>query len=189
LIHPSSITVKDSLTTDPCRHAVIPTRPDATFSVVLPEHHRYTIRAEAPQYIAAEQRLGVRELDSISPLHLNILLFDARRPLASLYFDRGSFVISDSSRHALQELAEKYAHRAVNFSVAGYTDMLGSVPFNRALSEQRAESVAAELSRYGIDPRRVRARGKGIEVMGFPTSGRENPLSRRVDIFPADQSN
>lgn len=186
-IHPARIIVRDTAETDSCYHPRIPTAVDGSFSVVLPQHRRYVIRAVADGYIAAEQTLGIRSLDSISPLHLSITLFDTRRPLASLYFERGSSVLSDSSMDVLRGLAEAYGLRAVNFDVAGYADVVGSVPFNKALSEQRAEAVKAALSKLNIDPARVTARGKGIEVIGLSMGMQENPLSRRVDIFPTER--
>jgi len=187
-ISASRVHIQDSSKADSCAIVHLQSSLDGTFSVVLPQQHRYNVSASAESYVTAHQVLGIRTLDSISPLHLTISLFDTRRPLASLYFERGSFIISDSSVATLKELARTYGIRAVNFDVAGYADMLGSAPFNRTLSEQRAEAVAATLSKYGIDPKRVAARGKGIETIAMTVSGsRENPLSRRVDIFPADQ--
>jgi len=188
-IAPSAIAVRDTSHTDTCMTLHLSTSLDGSFSIVLPQQHHYAVSATAPQYVRSHQVLGIRTLDSISPLHLTISLFDTRRPLASLYFERGSFRVSDSSVAALRALATTYGMRAVNFDVAGYADMLGSVPFNKVLSEQRAESVAATLATFGIDPVRVTARGKGIEAVGMTVSGsRENPLSRRVDIFPAESS-
>lgn len=188
-ISPFNLRIRDTSLTDTCRIVHVASSLDGSFSIVLPQQHRYSVSASAEHYVRANQMLGIRTLDSISPLHLTISLFDTRRPLASLYFERGSFLVSDSSVATLQVLAGTYGIRAVDFDVAGYADMLGSVPFNKALSAQRAEAVAATLAKYGIDPKRVTARGKGIETVGMTVSGsRENPLSRRVDIFPTESS-
>jgi len=45
--------------------------------------------------------------------------------------------------------------------INGYTDHLGTAPYNQKLSEQRANSVRNYLSSKGIDPARLNAKGLG----------------------------
>jgi outer membrane protein OmpA-like peptidoglycan-associated protein len=72
--------------------------------------------------------------------------------------------------------------------VTGFTDSTGSVEFNQELSERRAEAVRQALTRYGISPQRVVARGLGpaLPVASNNTaSGRQQ--NRRVEITISDE--
>jgi outer membrane protein OmpA-like peptidoglycan-associated protein len=68
--------------------------------------------------------------------------------------------------------------------VIGHTDAVGSNPFNDALSQQRAETVRAELIRRGVAPESIQASGRGKRDLLIPTpDGIAEPRNRRVEIF------
>lgn len=153
-------------------------------SVVLEGHSRYNIRTLAEHYVPHEQIIGIRTIDTITPLTLTIRMFDGRRPLASVFFERGSSEVSAQQRAVLDSLIATYEVRNINFNVVGYTDEVGTRPFNQTLSSKRADAITAELLRLGIGEGRVSASGRGIEMLGMSTGLSENPQSRRVDVFP-----
>ena len=67
------------------------------------------------------------------------------------------------------------------FMVAGHTDAKGSAPYNKQLSQRRAEAVKSYLVSKGIDARRLDAVGYGSEhplALDRP----EDPSNRRVEI-------
>jgi outer membrane protein OmpA-like peptidoglycan-associated protein len=67
------------------------------------------------------------------------------------------------------------------FMVAGHTDAKGSAPYNKQLSQRRAEAVKSYLVSKGIDPKRLDAVGYGSEhplALDRP----EDPSNRRVEI-------
>lgn len=73
-------------------------------------------------------------------------------------------------------------HRAL--SVEGHTDSVGSVVYNKQLSERRAQSVAAELTKHGIPGERITAKGFG-EGAPIATNNTEagRARNRRVEII------
>ncbi len=67
--------------------------------------------------------------------------------------------------------------------VVGHTDNTGSAAYNQALSERRADAVAAELIGAGVSGRRVIAEGRGFSqpiASNATESGRAQ--NRRVEI-------
>jgi outer membrane protein OmpA-like peptidoglycan-associated protein len=67
--------------------------------------------------------------------------------------------------------------------VVGHTDNTGSAAYNQALSERRADAVAAELIGAGVSGRRVIAEGRGFTqpiASNDTASGRAQ--NRRVEI-------
>lgn len=183
----SSAEIELTDSSETCRPSQLVRVANGVGSVNLEEHTQYLIRTKAKYYVAHRQSIGIRTLDSLTPLVLSIRMFDTRKPLASVYFDRGSYEITAHQREILDSLIAKYEVRNISFSVVGYTDQIGSVPFNQTLSSKRAGAITQELVRLGVDASRVSSAGRGIETFGLSTGISENPTSRRVDIFPAAQ--
>ena len=154
---------------------------------VLQGQTRYAIRTRAAHYLVHEQIIGVRTLDSVTPLTLTIRLFDSRKPLASVFFERGSSEVSVRQRAVLDSLIATFEVRNISFDVVGYTDEIGTRPINQTLSAKRASAITTELIRLGVGENRVSASGRGIEMLGMSTGLSENPQSRRVDIFPTQR--
>jgi outer membrane protein OmpA-like peptidoglycan-associated protein len=156
------------------------------FRVAIPQRQTYGIIAGGPYYTSQRQRLGIRTLDSVTPLRLTMRLYDTRIPLASLYFERGTAELSDSAVTVLTRFAAEHGIRAMDLKIVGYTDMVGSLTYNRKLSAERASAVTTFLSERGVDARRMTSRGEGIEPLPSRLGMLEHPKSRRVDIFPVD---
>jgi outer membrane protein OmpA-like peptidoglycan-associated protein len=71
------------------------------------------------------------------------------------------------------------------FTIAGYTDSIGSYEYNLDLSQRRADSVKDYLVRtFGMDPNRIRTRGYG---KASPiTTGRELPATASQADYDAE---
>ena len=78
-------------------------------------------------------------------------------------------------------------HPDVNIVLIGNTDAIGSTARNEALSERRAEAVAAFLERSGIDEDRIvtLSGGEGYPRVATDAASREN---RRVEFLIEDPS-
>jgi peptidoglycan-associated lipoprotein len=73
-----------------------------------------------------------------------------------VYFAFDSSAISSDAGHALTRQAEFIkAHEAKNFTVAGYCDERGTVEYNIALGERRANSVLKFLAHHGVAPDKI----------------------------------
>jgi OmpA-OmpF porin, OOP family len=82
--------------------------------------------------------------------------------LKGVTFATNSASLTSASAATLDEAADALAKRGdVQVEVAGHTDNRGSAQRNRALSQQRAESVMRYLVSRGVNAANVTARGYG----------------------------
>lgn len=98
-------------------------------------------------------------------------------------FDRAEIRLDD--RAALDRFAEvvREHYRGTFVTVEGFADPAGSVAYNRALSERRAEAVEAYLVDRGLEGDRLRTVGYGSERQVVPGAAAGTPgaeLNRRV---------
>jgi outer membrane protein OmpA-like peptidoglycan-associated protein len=81
-----------------------------------------------------------------------------------LLFDTGRATLQPASQEQLTNIAEILkAYPQVKIRIGGYTDNTGDPAANLQLSQQRADNVMAELTRLGVDPARMNAKGYGDE--------------------------
>lgn len=181
------VEVLDSTTADQCVRRYQADTANGLVRFPLPQRGRYTLTTTSPGYVPHRQVVGVQQLDSTSPLRITTTLFDGRRPLVSVYFDRGSYTISSDQAAQLRSTIQRYDLNQIRFEVMGFTDELGTVPRNKTLSQQRADAVRELLGHCGIEPQKIVASGKGIEKAESRASESDEgrPESRRVDIYPA----
>jgi outer membrane protein OmpA-like peptidoglycan-associated protein len=82
--------------------------------------------------------------------------------LPDVLFEFDSARLTRGARGTVGEIADVLrAHPERLISVEGHTDSSGTVEYNSRLSEQRARSVASELSMDGVSRRNIRVRGFG----------------------------
>ncbi|TCO74236.1 OmpA family protein [Rhodovulum euryhalinum] len=101
-----------------------------------------------------------------------------------ILFATDSFAVRPDLQADLRVLARSlndYPNTTVD--VVGHTDNTGSASYNQDLSSRRAGSVAGILTGAGVDPRRVRAYGRGEDqpvASNLSVDGRAQ--NRRVEI-------
>ncbi len=102
----------------------------------------------------------------------------------ALLFPTGSAEVGPEMRQALAGIADHLAaYPDTTVDVIGHTDNVGDAAYNMELSRRRAENVALELARLGVDPDRIRAYGRGEDdpvASNLTEEGRAR--NRRVEI-------
>jgi outer membrane protein OmpA-like peptidoglycan-associated protein len=104
--------------------------------------------------------------------------------LHGILFDTGKAALKPESEPQLAEIvALMNRDKGLKLSIEGHTDNVGDRKANLELSRKRAESVVKYLSAKGIDPRRLKADGKGDSV---PVADNRNDdgrsKNRRVEL-------
>ena len=101
-----------------------------------------------------------------------------------LLFDTGSATLQPASQDQLTNIAEILkAYPQVKITIGGYTDNTGDPAANLQLSQQRADSVMAQLTQLGVDPSRMTAKGYGQEDAVADNSTEEGrQKNRRISL-------
>src|SRR6185369_5136745 len=100
-------------------------------------------------------------------------------------FKTGSSTITDDSHAQLKNLvAIIKAFPNATFKVGGYTDNTGDASKNLALSQKRAEAVAAAILKEGANKQQIlKAEGYGQEhPVGDNSTAEGRAMNRRVSV-------
>jgi OOP family OmpA-OmpF porin len=102
-----------------------------------------------------------------------------------VFFDWDRADLSARARQIVAEAATASTHvQTTRIEVNGYTDLSGTAAYNQKLSVRRAESVAAELVRDGVNKSEISMHGFGESNPLVPTAkGVREPQNRRVEII------
>lgn len=88
----------------------------------------------------------------------------ARENLKSVYFALDKFTLSEEARSVLKKNADWLKNNAtVVVQIEGHCDERGSIEYNLALGEKRANSVKTYLSQLGVDGSRLQVISYGEE--------------------------
>ena len=99
-------------------------------------------------------------------------------------FDVDSASLRPDAQSTLRDMAGVFnRYNDTTIDVQGYTDSTGTADYNMGLSQRRADSVSDYLTREGVSPSRISARGYGEsnpKASNATPDGRQ--LNRRVEI-------
>jgi outer membrane protein OmpA-like peptidoglycan-associated protein len=106
-----------------------------------------------------------------------------------LLFATGSATLEASSNEQLINVADiMRAYPKVSIRIGGYTDNTGDPSANQKLSEDRANNVMNELTKLGVEPSRMDAKGYGDE---HPVASNETAegraRNRRISLRVVDK--
>lgn len=103
-------------------------------------------------------------------------------------FANGSAELTPAATRTLDELGRALSSKDLagyRFRIEGHTDTVGSLDYNRALSERRAEAVVDYVAKkYEVDPTRLQAVGMGEDGLLVPTPPQTpEPRNQRVQVI------
>lgn len=112
---------------------------------------------------------------------------DAPSVSLSVQFASGSADLTPEARQTLDQLGKALSSSDLaqdHFRIEGHTDTVGAPDMNKALSQQRADAVAAYLqSKFGVNMSRLQTIGMGQDGLLVPTpANTPNEKNRRVNI-------
>jgi outer membrane protein OmpA-like peptidoglycan-associated protein len=145
-----------------------------------------------PEAVAAEGRFvqtirnrATRSLSSAERDEIATIAKDKPNIDLEINFDYNSAAISKRSLSSVQALGHALTNpelKGSTFIVAGYTDAVGSEPFNQDLSERRADSIKRYLTdKFGIA-------GTDLVTVGYGKTKLKDPnhptaeVNRRVQV-------
>ncbi len=102
-----------------------------------------------------------------------------------IFFDWDKTDLTPKAEQIISEAAASSQSRAVTtIAVSGYTDTSGRADYNQALSERRADAVAAQMVSDGVSRSEIEIHAFGATHLLVPTGpGVREPQNRRVEII------
>jgi outer membrane protein OmpA-like peptidoglycan-associated protein len=141
-------------------------------------------------YATAESRAGSTAPTAEDQGNISVIF---RRAIAAqpilphhfrLYFILGSPELTPESKIAYRAVFDDTKQRPVyEIEVIGFTDTLGDLTYNQALSLRRAAAIRDTLVRDGLDRQAISIAGRGEHDLLVPTADQTpEPRNRRVEI-------
>lgn len=156
------------------------------YFVILTRGRRYSITAEAPDYIFYSDEYSIRPEAEGRDLRKDIELYRTSGGTTRLlvFFDFDKAELKTESKPDLNRAIEFMKQNpSLRVEIAGHTDSVGVAGYNTKLSQDRAEAVRRYFSDGGVAPGRIQARGYG-EEQPLADNGTEEgrARNRRVEM-------
>jgi peptidoglycan-associated lipoprotein len=111
-----------------------------------------------------------------------------KAPFVDIYFEFDSYTVRQEQVQDLTTIGSWLkAYPSVRMVVEGHTDERGTMEYNMALGQKRAESVKEFLVRMGIGQERIRTVSFGKEMPAVPGHTEEAWAKNRRVHFTVDE--
>jgi outer membrane protein OmpA-like peptidoglycan-associated protein len=168
---------------------VLPNAEDGGVGAITVEDGKTATILDQP-YATAESRAGSTAPTAENQGSISVIF---RRAIAAqpilphhfrLYFILGSPELTPESKIAYRTVFDDTKQRPVyEIEVIGFTDTLGDLTYNQALSLRRAAAIRDTLVRDGLDRPAISIAGRGEHDLLVPTADQTpEPRNRRVEI-------
>lgn len=109
-------------------------------------------------------------------------------PVTVIYFEYDSYNVQQEDLSKIKEVGEwMKANGSARIVVEGHCDERGTVEYNLALGQKRADVVKNHLTKLGIDEKRIRIISFGKEMPAVPGHTEEAWAKNRRVNFAIDQ--
>ena len=157
-----------SLKTGKTRISSMASSKKGDFLVCLPVDEPFALNVSFPGYLFYSEHIALDYAYRDRPMRKEILLQPIRSGtsivLNNIFYRTGEYAIEESSTAELNRLVRfLMQNKEVHIEISGHTDNVGSAAFNRELSQNRANAVAAYIVKKGIDANRIKAVGYGFD--------------------------
>lgn len=168
------------------------TNSNGNFRISVPQKNNYLVFVSKPGYLFQSALIAIPDSvgyeKKLADFLLQKVAVDKKTVLNSLSFDYYQTIVLEESRPDLERIIALLNETpTLQIEIAGYTDNIGSVSFNKKVSEQRAKSVFDVLITSGFDEARIKYKGYGpLEPIGsnFTEAGRQQ--NNRVELKVLD---
>lgn len=105
---------------------------------------------------------GIKFHEPVAPMVAAAISTAAAAPFRSpeIYFDHNSSQVNEEQAKKLDELIQRFM-QSKHISIEGYASKPGSVPYNQALSERRADEVKKYFIQQGLEENKLSTKGHG----------------------------
>ncbi len=158
------------------------------YLMVLTEGDEYALYVNKRGYLFQSLNFNYSEVEDFEPIIMDIALERIQEGsvavLKNIFFDTDKYDLKEKSKTELQKIIGFLRDNpAVRIEISGHTDNVGTVAYNRQLSDKRAQSVYNHLVDNGVDPKKMVPKGYGPDkplASNDTEEGRQ--LNRRIEF-------
>ena len=111
-----------------------------------------------------------------------------KAPLKDMLFEFDSYSIKSEDFAKLNEIGSWLKqYKNINIAIEGHCDERGTIEYNLALGQKRAETVKNYLVKLGVDGARIKAISYGKELPADPSHTEDAWAKNRRASFKVDQ--
>jgi OOP family OmpA-OmpF porin len=161
---------------------------DGKYQIALPTGEDYGFRASASGYIAISDRIDLTAAKDQQVFERNLVLVPIATGVAirlnNIFFETAKTELLPKSQAELNRLATLLRDApTMRIEIRGHTDTVDDDAFNQKLSEGRAASVVAYLTKSGIAANRLQSQGFGeSQPVAANTDEKGRLQNRRVEF-------
>ena len=159
------------------------------YQIVLPSGANYGYLATSPGFLSVSANLDLKDQKKYTEKTIDLYLTPAeigeRIVINNIFFDFDKSELKKESFSELNRLAKLLSDsKTMEIEIGGYTDNVGSESYNDALSQKRAESVAAYITKQAnVDKSRIVLKHYGeLHPIADNKSKQGRQQNRRVEF-------
>jgi outer membrane protein OmpA-like peptidoglycan-associated protein len=158
------------------------------YLMVLTQGAEYALYVSKQNYLFQSLNFNYSEIKDFDPIVMNIDLERVKEGsvaiLQNIFFDVDKYDLKEKSITELQKILKFLQDNpSLRVEVSGHTDNSGSAPYNKQLSQRRAQSVYDYLIKNGISANRLSTKGYGSErPIADNTSEDGRQKNRRIEF-------
>jgi len=158
------------------------------FTAIFQKGYNYEVVSEKEGYFPISEYLKLDSLEDFASVEKNLYLKKIEKGevirLNNIFFDFGKSSLQEESYYELDRLFKLMSKNGkMNIEIGGHTDNVGSVTYNKNLSNERAEAVVNYLVGKGIEKSRLTYNGYGPDKpVSTNDTDEGRALNRRVEF-------
>lgn len=158
------------------------------YQIILPAGKMYGYLAEADGFVSVNANINLEDMKEYGELRKDLYLVPIEKgavvQLNNIFFDFDMTDLNQESHPELKRVVDMMKNNPeIRISVEGHTDNIGTVAYNKELSELRAKAVVEYLVKQGIDESRLEAVGWGkAKPLVRSSDDEERESNRRVEF-------
>lgn len=158
------------------------------FLLSLPAGKNYGISVAADGYLFHSENFDLPKGDGFNLVNKDIELKNIKVgsniTLRNVFFNSGKWDVKSDSYAELDRLVALLSDiPSLKIEISGHTDNVGSVSFNKLLSQRRADAVVNYLAGKGVDKKRLSAKGYGqSKPVDSNNTAEGRALNRRTEF-------
>ena len=158
------------------------------FLLSLPAGKNYGISVAAEGYLFHSENFDLPKGDGFNLVNKDIELKNIKVgsniALRNVFFNSGKWDVKSDSYAELDRLVALLSDiPSLKIEISGHTDNVGSVSFNKLLSQRRADAVVNYLAGKGVDKKRLSAKGYGqSKPVDSNNTAEGRALNRRTEF-------